>query len=175
MKEKKTAKANYGILEKTIDDLARRKDAPTGVFVLLLLMYFASAYIVSSTAGSQDVVFFGNSPVAVYTFAGIFSSAANLLVIMMVILCGKTGFFASIVILLIQIPMLISGIVVRGNFTSLPGIVGNIMTVIVILAIYYYNRKVARYQARLSEQATTDLLTGLPNAFCGRQHRYQRL
>ena len=158
-------KTDIGILEKTLDDLARRKDAPTGVFVVLLILYFAAAFVVSSTAGSQNVVYFGDSQVAVYTFAGIFSSAANLLIILMVILCGKTGFIASIVILLIQIPMLLAGIIVRGNFTSLPGVFGNAMTIVVILAIYYYNRKVERYQARLSEQATTDLLTGLPNGF----------
>ncbi len=158
-------KTDIGILEKTLDDLARRKEAPTGVFVVLLILYFAAAFIVSSTAGSQNVVYFGDSQVAVYTFAGIFSSAANLLIILMVILCGKTGFIASIVILLIQIPMLLAGIIVRGNFTSLPGVFGNAMTIVVILAIYYYNRKVERYQARLSEQATTDLLTGMPNGF----------
>ncbi len=158
-------KTDIGILEKTLDDLARRKDAPTGVFVVLLILYFAAAFVVSSTAGSQNVVYFGDSQVAVYTFAGIFSSAANLLIILMVILCGKTGFIASIVILLIQIPMLLAGIIVRGNFTSLPGVFGNAMTIVVILAIYYYNRKVESYQARLSEQATTDLLTGLPNGF----------
>ncbi len=158
-------KTDIGILEKTLDDLVRRKDAPTGVFVMLLILYFAAAFVVSSTAGSQNVVYFGDSQVAVYTFAGIFSSAANLLIILMVILCGKTGFIASIVILLIQIPMLLAGIIVRGNFTSLPGVFGNAMTIVVILAIYYYNRKVESYQARLSEQATTDLLTGLPNGF----------
>ncbi|MCR4753951.1 MAG: EAL domain-containing protein [Lachnospiraceae bacterium] len=158
-------KTDIGILEKTLDDLARRKDAPTGVFVVLLILYFAAAFVVSSTAGSQNVVYFGDSQVAVYTFAGIFSSAANLLIILMVILCGKTGFIASIVILLIQTPMLLAGIIVRGNFTSLPGVFGNAMTIVVIFTIYYYNRKVERYQARLSEQATTDLLTGLPNGF----------
>ncbi len=165
MNNSKRTKADIGIIEKTLEDLAKRKVAPTGIFILLLLLYFASAYIVSSTAGSQEVIFLGDSPIAVYTFTGIFSSAANLLVILIVILCGKTGFVASIVILLIQISMLLSGIIVRGNLTSLPGLVGNAMTAIVIMAIYHYNRQVERYQLRLSEQATTDLLTGLPNGF----------
>ncbi len=165
MKNDRKDKAENRVLEKTLESLARRKEAPMGVFVVLLLLYFAAAFAVSMTAGSQEVVFFGDSPVAVYTFAGIFSSISNLCIILMVIFCGKTGFIASVAVLLIQIPMLLAGIIVRGNYTSLPGIVGNTMTIVVIIAIYYYNWKIERYQTRLSEQATTDALTGLPNGF----------
>ena len=39
------------------------------------------------------------------------------------------------------------------------------MTVIVIIFIYRNNKRMGRYQLRLREQATTDLLTGLPNGY----------
>jgi diguanylate cyclase (GGDEF)-like protein len=61
--------------------------------------------------------------------------------------------------------MLLIGIIVRHNLTSLPGIVGNAMTVIVVIFIYRNNKREKKYQLRLREQATTDLLTGLPNGY----------
>ncbi len=155
------------ILEKTLDDLTRRTEAPTGLFVLLLALYFAASVIVSVTAGSQKTFMFGSSPVSVYTFAGVFSSISNLCIILMVVFCGKKGFIASVCVLLIQIPMLLMGIIVKGNLTSLPGLFGNILTIIAVFFIFFNNRKVMKYQLKIREQATTDLLTGLPNGFAG--------
>ena len=165
MKKERMVKTEKGILEKTLDDLSMRKYAPAGVFVVLLLLYFVFAYAVSTFAGSDEVVFFGEHPLHAYTFAGMLSSTANLCIILMVTLCGKPGFVASVIVLLVQIPMMLTGIFVRGNYTSLPGIVGNFMTIVVIIAIRNFDRKVEKYQKRMVEQATTDILTGLPNGF----------
>lgn len=165
MKKERMVKTEKGILEKTLDDLSMRKYAPVGVFVVLLLLYFVFAYAVSTFAGSDEVVFFGEHPLHAYTFAGMLSSTANLCIILMVTLCGKPGFVASVIVLLVQIPMMLTGIFVRGNYTSLPGIVGNFMTIVVIIAIRNFDRKVEKYQKRMAEQATTDILTGLPNGF----------
>ncbi len=153
------------VLEKTLDSLDVRRKAPTGVFVLLLILYFASAVIVSLTAGSKSVVMLGDYPVNVYTFAGVLSSVSNLCIVLMVIFCGMPGFVVSVVVLLLQIPMMLMGIIFKGNLTSLPGIFGNLLTIIVIFVIHVSKMKVEKYQHRLREQATTDLLTGLPNAF----------
>jgi len=135
------------------------------VFILLLLLYLASAVLISLTAGSQKVMMFGDNPVKVYTIAGIFSSVSNLCIVLMVIFCGKPGFISSVIVLVLQIPMMLMGIVLQGNLTSLPGIFGNVLTVIVVFVIFFSNRKVEEYQLRMLEQATTDLLTGLPNGF----------
>lgn len=165
MNDNKDVSGENRILEKTIDSLALRREAPRSVFVIILVLYFVFSVTVSLTAGSQRVVVFGGNPVSLYTFAGIFSSAANLCIILMVVFCGKPGFIASVSVLLIQIPMLLIGIIVRHNLTSLPGIVGNVMTVIVVIFIYRNNKREKKYQLRLREQATTDLLTGLPNGY----------
>ena len=165
MKKERMVKTEKGILEKTLDDLSMRKYAPVGVFVVLLLLYFVFAYAVSTFAGSDEVVFFGEHPLHAYTFVGMLSSTANLCIILMVTLCGKPGFVASVIVLLVQIPMMLTGIFVRGNYTSLPGIVGNFMTIVVIIAIRNFDRKIEKYQKRMAEQATTDILTGLPNGF----------
>ena len=153
------------ILEQTLNSLEVRRQAPRSVFILLLVLYFAAALTVSLTAGSQKEIIIGSNPVAVYTFAGIFSSLSNLCIIFVVIFCGKAGFIASIIVMALHIPMILMGIFVKGNYTSLPGLFVDVLTVIAIIVIFYNNRKIDKYQLRLREQATTDALTGLPNAF----------
>lgn len=163
---KNDKKNGKGILEKTLERLAKRRKAPVYVFVLLLLLYLASAIIVRLTAGSQDVVMLGGNPLYIYTFAGVFSSVSNLCVVLMVIFCGKLGFIASIIVLLGQFPMMLMGIL-HGNLSSLPGFFANALTLIVVVVIYLTNRKIEEYQHKMQEQATTDVLTGLPNGIAG--------
>ena len=152
------------ILDRTLERLGNRRKAPIYVLVALLLVYFASALIISLTAGSQKVVMFGGNPLYIYTLAGVFSSVANLCIVLMVIFCGKTGFIASITVLLVQIPMMIIGII-NGTLSSMPGLFSNALTFIVVFVIYINTRKVEEYQRRMQEQATMDVLTGLPNGF----------
>ncbi len=161
---KNDKKNGKGILEKTLERLAKRRKAPVYVFVLLLLLYLASAIIVRLTAGSQDVVMLGGNPLYIYTFAGVFSSVSNLCVVLMVIFCGKLGYIISVIVLLGQFPMMLVGIL-HGNLSSLPGFFANALTLIVVVVIYLTNRKIEEYQYKMQEQATTDVLTGLPNGF----------
>lgn len=161
---KNDKKNGKGILEKTLERLAKRRKAPVYVFVLLLLLYLASAIIVRLTAGSQDVVMLGGNPLYIYTFAGVFSSVSNLCVVLMVIFCGKLGYIISVIVLLGQFPMMLVGIL-HGNLSSLPGFFANALTLIVVVVIYLTNRKIEEYQHKMQEQATTDVLTGLPNGF----------
>ena len=161
---KNDKKNGKGILEKTLERLAKRRKAPVYVFVLLLLLYLASAIIVRLTAGSQDVVMLGGNPLYIYTFAGVFSSVSNLCVVLMVIFCGKLGYIVSVIVLLGQFPMMLVGIL-HGNLSSLPGLFANVLTLIVVVVIYLTNRKIEEYQYKMQEQATTDVLTGLPNGF----------
>ena len=44
------------ILEKTINSLEERREAPLFVFLLLFLLYLASAFIVSSVTGSNQTL-----------------------------------------------------------------------------------------------------------------------
>lgn len=161
---KNDKKNGKGILEKTLERLAKRRKAPVYVFVLLLLLYLASAIIVRLTAGSRDVVMLGGNPLYIYTFAGVFSSVSNLCVVLMVIFCGKLGYIISVIVLLGQFPMMLVGIL-HGNLSSLPGLFANVLTLIVVVVIYLTNRKIEEYQYKMQEQATTDVLTGLPNGF----------
>ncbi|MBP5332126.1 MAG: EAL domain-containing protein [Lachnospiraceae bacterium] len=167
MRKNSDATEETRILEKTLDSLATRRDSHMGIYVLLLILYIVSAVTVSLTAGSQKVIMLAGNPVSVYTFAGTISSVSNLCIVLMVVICGKLGFITSVAVLLIQCPMLIAGIVVKGNYTSIPGIFGNALTIVAIIVIYFKNRTLDKSQKKLREQATTDILTGLPNGFAG--------
>lgn len=153
------------ILEKTLKSLDVRREAPISVFILLFLLYLAAAFTVGVTAGSHKEIVINSIHVPVYVFAGVFSSLSNLCIIIMVIFCGKPGFITSSIVIMIQLPLIFAGIVKRGNYTSIPGIFIEILTLAAVIVIYYNNAKLEKYQLRLREQATTDPLTGLPNAF----------
>ncbi len=165
MKKNVTADKENRILEKTLNSLEVKRQAPTSVFVLLLILHFAASLVISRAAGSHEEIFIGSFHVPFYSFAGIFSSFSNLCIIFMVIFCGKAGFVASIIVMMIQIPTILMGIFIKGNYTSLPGVFVDILTIIAVIVIFYNKRKLEKYQLRLREQATTDPLTGLPNAF----------
>ncbi len=165
MKKSADGSEETRILEKTLKSLDVRREAPISVFILLFLLYLAAAFTVGVTAGSHKEIVINSIHVPVYVFAGVFSSLSNLCIIFMVIFCGKPGFITSSILIMIQLPLIFAGIVKRGNYTSIPGIFIEILTLAAVIVIYYNNAKLKKYQLRLREQATTDPLTGLPNAF----------
>lgn len=165
MKKSADGSEETRILEKTLKSLDVRREAPISVFILLFLLYLAAAFTVGVTAGSHKEIVINSIHVPVYVFAGVFSSLSNLCIIFMVIFCGKPGFITSSIVIMIQLPLIFAGIVKRGNYTSIPGIFVEILTLSAVIVIYYNNAKLEKYQLRLREQATTDPLTGLPNAF----------
>ena len=165
MKKSADGSEETRILEKTLKSLDVRREAPISVFILLFLLYLAAAFTVGVTAGSHKEIVINSIHVPVYVFAGVFSSLSNLCIIFMVIFCGKPGFITSSIVIMIQLPLIFAGIVKRGNYTSIPGIFIEILTLSAVIVIYYNNAKLEKYQLRLREQATTDPLTGLPNAF----------
>ncbi len=153
------------ILKRTLGSLKIKNQAPAAVLILFLIFFFASSIALSIVAGSQGTVMLGKYPVPVYTFAGILSSVSNMCIVLMVIFCGKAGFIAAVAVMMFQIPMILIGITIKGNYTSLPGLFMDGLTIVAIIVIYYNKRKLEKYQQRLLEQATTDILTGLPNGF----------
>ncbi|MCR5600314.1 MAG: bifunctional diguanylate cyclase/phosphodiesterase [Ruminococcus sp.] len=153
------------VLEKILSHLSARKKAPRSVFIILLVMYVISAGIVSGTAGSDsDIMIFG-MPIPIYSFAGIFASVSEICVLFMTFYCGKKGYFTSLCLLILQLPIVMMGIMIQHNLTSLPGIFGNLLAISAITITYINNKHIDSYQKELQEQAVTDQLTGLPNRF----------
>ena len=141
MKKAADSSKENRILEKTLESLDVRREAPISVFILLFLLYFAAAFTVGVSSGSDKDIIINGVSVPVYVFAGVFSALSNLCIIFMVIFCGKPGFITSVIVIIIQIPMIMAGIVARGNYTSIPGIFTDILTIsaviVILIAITY--------------------------------------
>ena len=165
MNRNRNEKGKKRILEKTIESLTHQKKAPVGVFVVLILLYIVLSVAIRYSSGTQAIVMLGGAPIPLNTLTGVFSNVSNLCIILVVVLGGKAGFTACAVILLIQYPALIRGIILDGNYRSIPGLFGNLLTLVAITVIYLNNKKIDQYQLKLRKQATTDRLTGLPNIF----------
>ena len=151
------------IRETTPNSTEEWGQAPKGVLVLLLLLFFVATYVISMSAGSDREIAIGSIHFPFHTLAGIFAALSNLCIIFMVIFCGKAGFISSIIVMILQIPIILMGTMIKGNFTSLPGVFVDILTIIAVIVIFRNKRKLEKYQSRLREHATTDALTGLPN------------
>lgn len=130
---------------------------------MLLMLYVVVTVMMSTTAGSMKDMVIGGISIPVYTFAGVFSAISNLCIVFMVIFCGKAGFIAAVIVMILHIPFMLTGILEKGNYTSLPGIFVDFLTIIAVVVIFHNKRKLEKYQQRLRDQAMTDALTGLPN------------
>ncbi|MBP5555168.1 MAG: bifunctional diguanylate cyclase/phosphodiesterase [Lachnospiraceae bacterium] len=152
------------VLEETLDRLySKKSEASSWVFVLLVIIYLAATCIVSVSAASAAGISINNRTIPVYTFAGVFTSLANMCVLIITMYFGKKGFATSLTFLLVQIPLIIVNIIVNHVFTSIPGIFSNVLTIVAVCIIYFSNKKIALVQKELRNQAVTDILTGLPN------------
>ena len=152
-------------MDKVMRDLSRRKETPYSVFIVLVMLYITSSVftiLASRSAGSIRVL---DNDVMLASFAGVFSSISNITLICLAVLFRKQGFIFSLVCLILQFPMLIVNVFVRGVTTNLPGLFMNFFCIIAIILIYISYRKVLQYQDNIRDQATKDRLTGLPNRF----------
>ncbi|MBQ1246887.1 MAG: bifunctional diguanylate cyclase/phosphodiesterase, partial [Clostridiales bacterium] len=67
--------------------------------------------------------------------------------------------------IILQSPLMIFNIFVRGNLHSLPGLFSSVLIIGAISIIHFTYRKILKYQQSIREQAVTDRITGLPNRF----------
>ncbi len=156
-------------IEKTLSRLSSRKNAPISVYIILLLLYIIAAFIIRAMATSNSVVNIFGASIPFYSFAGIFSALSEICVIFMTFYFQKKGYYTALGLLIIQLPLVLSGIIFHHNIASLPGVFSNLLAIIAITIIYFNNKQVDAYQKELSDQAVTDQLTKLPNRFaCSR-------
>ncbi len=153
-------------IEDTLNSLyLSKRSVPKIFYGILLLLYLIATTTVGISAGAEtEVTMFGHS-FPIYTFAGVFSALANICVIFLAVYFDKTGFVTSLVLLLVQLHMVLIGVIVRHNITSLPGVFGTVLAIIAVIVIYVSQKRMSNYQNELRKQAVTDMLTGLPNWF----------
>lgn len=162
-------KKNFKILgrsnffEKTLEGLGNRKRAPLPIYFLLLIIYIAASFGIQAVKGSEQVIMLKGGVLSVASLTGVFSSLANICIIMIVILFSKLGFITALLILLYQFPGLLFYIFVHHVYASLPGIFSSIFTIVAVTFLFVNNLQIEKYQKRLRDQAVTDSLTGLPN------------
>ena len=161
----KKSPEKHKTLERITNRLSARRKAPTSVFVILLVLYIIAAGVVSGTAGiNSDVSIFGLS-IPIYSFAGVLASISEICVLFMTFYCGKKGYYTALWLLIIQLPVILIGIIVKNNLTSLPGFFGNLLAILAITITHINNKHIDSYQKELRDQAVTDQLTGLPNRY----------
>lgn len=152
------------IMEQTLDRLyARKGEASTWCYVLLVVLYLFATGIVSVTAASGSAVTFFGIHIPLYTFAGVFTALANICVLILTMYFGTKGFVTSLTFLMVQIPIILVKIIIANVVTSIPGVFSNVLTIIAVCIIYFSNRKIVSVQKELRNQAVNDVLTGLPN------------
>lgn len=152
-------------VDSTLKELTHSKTSTKITFGAIVLLYFIVTFITTATARSQGTVMFFGLPAPVSSFTGIFSSLANICIILLVVFFGKFGYIVSLTLLIVQFPLQVYNMLERHSLAAVPGIFTSILTIVAITIIYLNNRKIARYQQRMRDQAVTDSLTGLPNHF----------
>ena len=156
---------NNQILERTVKALSKHRLMPKSIFVALIIAYVIATVMVSFVATGNRTIVVNGITLPANVFAGVFSSLANIVVIFLSGFYGKLGYITSIVLLLLNFVGYFQNTFVRRNYASLPGVVGNVLTLTAISIIYFYGAKISDYQTRLYDQALIDILTGLPNRF----------
>ncbi|MBR1796502.1 MAG: EAL domain-containing protein [Clostridiales bacterium] len=163
---KKEGSPKTRVIEDTLNRIYESKNASfRGGFVILLILYFTAAIIVSMVASAPGSISIGNAQVPISIFAGVLSSLSSICVIILTVFYGKPGYYTSLAVLVFHIPFVLMAIIVRNNMSSIPGVFGSILAIVAITMIYLKNRRLAEYQKELRAQAVTDIMTGLPNRF----------
>ena len=153
----------HEFIEKTLDSITSKKRAHIIFYFLLLILFNIANYFLKATVTSQDVLMLGKIVVPIATLPGVFSSLANICLILLVVLFETLGFVTTFIILTYQTIKLIVIIFVFHQGSSLAGIFTDLFTLLAVIIMYLNNKQINRIQKILREQAVTDSLTGLPN------------
>ena len=152
-------------VDKTLRMLSLNREAPKSAFILLLMLFFISVFLTSKTALSEGTTYLFGIPFENKSFTGIFSMMGNICLICLAMLFRRTGYFTALALLVMQFPLMYVNIIIRKNYSNIPGLFNNLLIIIAITFIFFGNRKIQAYQNHIREQAVTDRLTGLPNRF----------
>ena len=171
MSSNKPSNVNKRTIENILQSITSvKRQVPKSGFVLLLILYILATVTLNRVTHSGGEIMLGSYPFALRSAAGIFSSLANLCVILLVVLYRKVGFITGLVIIIGQIPMMLVQIIMQHHYDAIPGVFTNGLTIIAIVIININHNRVDRFQKEVLEQAVTDRLTGLPNRFAGREY-----
>ena len=162
--QKGAEKASKG-RKKPLSKIVGQKGVPKFWYAILLLLYIFAYILIVRISRSQEFIDFAGFHTPISSFTGVFSSLSNICLLIMVVLFGKVGLITSLVILGVQVPFLITSMILFRRPSALPGFFTSVFTVIAIITIYTTNSRVKKYQKKLQAQTLTNALTGLPSRF----------
>jgi len=159
----------FAALKKELSRKARNPfsisgEPPKCSIVIPVIIYIMVSVVVTVLAVSKDAVMIGHTQIPVSAFAGIFSSLANICIILMVVLYNKRGFKVSLVLVSLQTVMLVMSLIVKRNFSCIPGLFTSVLTIQAIIIIHVNNLRVEKKQEsleRLFEQTATSLVNSI--------------
>ncbi len=152
-------------IDKTLKNLSLNKEAPKSAFILLVLLYTITSVLTTRTSVMQGSMAIGDQMIKYNSFTGVFSMLGYICIICLVMLFRRVGYIVSMAAIILQFPLMIFNIFVRGNLHSLPGLFSSVLMIGAISIIHFNYKKVLNYQQSIREQAVTDRITGLPNRF----------
>lgn len=152
-------------IDKTLKNLSLNKEAPKSAFILLVLLYAIASFLTTRTSVMQGSIAIGGQMISYNSFTGVFSMLGYICIICLVMLFRRVGYIVSMGAIILQSPLMIFNIFVRGNLHSLPGLFSSVLIIGAISIIHFTYRKILKYQQSIREQAVTDRITGLPNRF----------
>ena len=152
-------------IDKTLKNLSLNKEAPKSAFILLVLLYAIASFLTTRTSVMQGSIAIGGQMISYNSFTGVFSMLGYICIICLVMLFRRVGYIVSMAAIILQFPLMIFNIFVRGNLHSLPGLFSSVLIIGAISIIHFTYRKILKYQQSIREQAVTDRITGLPNRF----------
>ncbi len=152
-------------IDKTLKNLSLSKEAPKSAFILLVLLYAITSFLTTRTSTMQGSMAIGDQMIKYNSFTGVFSMLGYICIICLVMLFRRVGYIVSMAAIILQFPLMIFNIFVRGNLHSLPGLFSSVLIIGAISIIHFNYKKVLNYQQSIREQAVTDRITGLPNRF----------
>lgn len=153
------------IAEKASDRLYSAAKAPWYGYIAFLFIYILASVLINIVSRSDGTMLINGNRIPLSAFAGVFSSLSNICIIMLVIAYGTLGFVTSLVMLLLQFPVILTSILKHNIVGNIPGIFSNTFSIIVSIAIFVNKKRNEKLRVRMAEQAITDRLTGLPNRF----------
>ena len=153
------------IAEKASDRLYSAAKAPWYGYIAFLFIYILASVLITIVSRSDGTMLINGNRIPLSAFAGVFSSLSNICIIVLVISYGTLGFVTSLVMLLLQFPVILTSILKHNIVGNIPGIFSNTFSIIVSIAIFVNKKRNEKLRVRMAEQAITDRLTGLPNRF----------
>ena len=155
--------------------LSTQIEHPRILFFLLLALYFVALFYTTSSVRSDKVLTIMGSEMHLSAFPGVFSTLANMCLIVMAVYLKKPGFITGLSLLILQFPILIINFILLKSTLSLSGTCNDILTIIVIVIVYQRNKKIEAYRdievdylkarqkgaERLFEQTATALVNAI--------------